>query len=160
MSIKSTGKSVHDRQTPSTSKGEEEGTAIQSTEAEIRTALPENMAASMVLKHFDKSLQEFLKQGLLLWDIHGCMKELKTQVGDLERKRLNLPTENQEVTKKWKISENEKESRIDTSDSSEESSRGKRTTRGGFGVGNKTKLSLSRDLEKLLEDGQLSYQIT
>ena len=58
MTSKSTGKSVRDREIPSSSKGEEEGTARQSTEAEIWTA-----AAPMVLEHFDKSLQEFLKQG-------------------------------------------------------------------------------------------------
>ena len=47
MTSKSTGKSVRDREIPSSSKGEEEGTARQSTEAEIWTA-----AAPMVLEHF------------------------------------------------------------------------------------------------------------
>ena len=156
MSCKLTGKTVHDREIPSTSKGEEEGTARQSTEAEIRTALPENMVAPMVLDHFDKSLREFLKQGLVLWDIQRCMKELKTRVGDLERKQSNSQTDSQKEAKKRKISENESESRIDMSESEEKSLTEKEQQEADSDSETKQSCPSAGNLEKLLEDGEIS----
>ena len=45
------------------------------------------MAVPSVLDRSDKSLQEFLKQGPILHEIQCGMTDLKTLVGDLERKR-------------------------------------------------------------------------
>ena len=95
-------KSMRDQETLYTSKGGGGRNSQTKHGAEIRTAFPENMAAPMVLDHFDKSLQEFLKKGPVLRDIQRCMKELKTRAGDLDRKRLNLSIDKQKEAKKWK----------------------------------------------------------
>ena len=60
------------------------------------------MAAPSVLDRFDKSLQEFLKQGPIQ-EIQRGMTDLKTCVGDLERKRKGSPINVRNNNKKTKI---------------------------------------------------------
>ena len=47
------------------------------------------MASPNVVERFDRSLQEFLKQGRILREIQRGLTDLKSRVGSLERKRKN-----------------------------------------------------------------------
>ena len=113
------------------------------------------MAAPRVIDRFDKSLQEFLKQGPILQEIQRGMIDLKSRVVNLERKRKIQPSGD-------KISENKKQKLASTlpgselSDISTESEEDILMDNETSKVNKTSELpSTSAELEHLLSDGEI-----
>ena len=111
------------------------------------------MASPSVVERFDKSLQEFLKQGPILREIQRGLTDLKSRVGTLERKRKNTEDRMSE-NKKQKLSSNLSGSEL--SDISSESEEDNLMDSNTPNVSKASEhLSTAAELDHLLSDGEL-----